>query len=309
MWPLFGVAVSRQKSTAFPKQSSIRLSVVLIVKTVEELREQIAQWKQQGYRIGFVPTMGNLHAGHLALVDRAKLQADKIVASVFVNPTQFGPNEDYATYPRTLDNDIDALNQHATDLLFTPSVETMYGSTEDTTNISVPGLNHILCGVSRPGFFDGVATIVSKLFNMVEPDISVFGQKDYQQLLVIRKMAHDLAFPIEIIGHDTQREPDGLAMSSRNNYLSSEQRSSAAEIYAALSQLVDGVKNGEKNRQHYIEKAQLQLDQKGFEVEYVEIRRQSDLKIPEQGDKLLIVLVAAKLDKTRLIDNLLFELE
>jgi len=279
------------------------------VTTVGQLREHITQWKQQGHTIGFVPTMGNLHAGHLALVDRAKQQADKVVASIFVNPAQFGANEDFDTYPRTLDDDINALHQHAVDLLFTPTIETMYGDVDDSTLVSVPALNHILCGVSRPVFFDGIATVVSKLFNLVQPDVAVFGQKDYQQLLVIRTMVRDLAFPVEIIGHETQRESDGLAMSSRNGYLSKEERLRAPEIHAALKQLVETMVSDRKNLEKYKKQAIEQLAGKDIQVEYVEIMRQSDLKIPEVGDKSLIVLIAAKLGTTRLIDNLLFELE
>lgn len=309
MFLLLEMAVSRLKNTAFPENSICLAPVMLTVNTVEQLREQITHWKQEGFSIGFVPTMGNLHAGHLALIDRAKKLADKVIVSVFVNPTQFGPNEDYETYPRTLDDDASALKQHATDLLFTPSVETMYGDTEDDSVVTVPDLNHILCGVSRPGFFNGVATVVSKLFKMVQPDIAIFGQKDFQQLLVIRAMVQDLDFPIEIIGHETQREADGLAMSSRNGYLTSEERQLAPQIYTALNQIVDEAKKGTQNYLAYCEKAIQRLSEAGFEVDYVEIRRQTDLKIPELDDKSLVVLIAAKLGKTRLIDNLLFELE
>jgi len=283
---------------------------MLTVSSVEALRDQVAQWKQQGHSIGFVPTMGNLHAGHLALIDRAKQSVDKVVASIFVNPTQFGPNEDFDSYPRTVDADSEALIQHETDLLFTPSVETMYGTGGQTMMIHVPDeLNDMLCGLSRPGHFDGVATVVSKLFNQVQPDIAVFGQKDFQQLAVIRQLVKDLAFPIEIIGQETMREADGLAMSSRNNYLTEQERQLAPHLQKALLDLIEQVKTGRQKAETAIKNTLSQLDKAGFAVEYVEIRRQSDLKIPELGDNSLVVLVAAKLGRTRLIDNCLFELE
>jgi pantoate--beta-alanine ligase len=286
------------------------MSLMLTIKTVEQLREQIMQWKKQGHTIGFVPTMGNLHAGHLSLVDRAKQHADKVVVSIFVNPAQFGPDEDYETYPRTLDNDVKVLKQYSTDLLFTPSVETMYGKAEETIGVHVPEeLSNMLCGVSRPVFFDGVATVVSKLFNQVQPDLAVFGEKDFQQLVVIRHLVKDLAFPIEIIGHETVREVDGLAMSSRNNYLTETQRQLAPRLQAALVELTNQVKKKQIDDQKIIKKVIDDLNQAGFDVEYVEIRRQSDLKTPETGDNSLIALVAAKLGQTRLIDNCLFELE
>jgi len=268
------------------------------------------QWKNQGYRIGFVPTMGNLHAGHLSLIDEAKQRADKVVVSIFVNPAQFGPNEDYETYPRTLNDDVTALEQHSPDLLFTPSMAAMYGDGEESISVHVPDeLNNMLCGVSRPVFFDGVATVVSKLFNQVQPDLAVFGEKDFQQLVVIRHLVKDLAFPIEVIGYETVREADGLAMSSRNNYLTETQRQLAPRLQAALIELTNQVKKKQIDNQKAIKKVTNDLDRAGFNVEYVEIRRQSDLKTPENADKSLIVLVAAKLGKTRLIDNCLFELE
>jgi len=283
---------------------------MLTVSSVEALRGQITQWKQQGNIIGFVPTMGNLHAGHLGLIDRARQSADKVVASIFVNPTQFGPNEDFERYPRTLDKDSEYLIQHHTDLLFTPSVETMYGTGGQTMVVHVPDeLNNMLCGLTRQGHFDGVATVVSKLFNQLQPDIAVFGQKDFQQLIVIRQMVKDLAFPVEIIGHETAREADGLAMSSRNNYLTEEQRQLAPGLYKALTELTKKVKTRALTLQQAIKNTTEHLDQAGFSVEYVEIRRQLDLKTPETGDNSLVALVAAKLGRTRLIDNCLFELE
>ena len=282
---------------------------MLTISTVEKLREQISQWKRQGLSIGFVPTMGNLHAGHLALVDHARQQVDKVVASIFVNPTQFGPNEDFDAYPRTMDADLSALNERAADLVFTPGVDEMLGDVSSSTVVAVPGLGNILCGASRPGHFDGVTTIVSKLFNLVQPDVAIFGQKDFQQLQVIKAMVRDLAMPIRIIGHETQREPDGLAMSSRNNYLSDRERALAPQIYAGLCDLADDAGRGEKSFQTCRDAMFFALESAGFGVEYVDIRRQSDLKIPEQGDKSLVCLVAVRLGKTRLIDNVLFELK
>jgi len=283
---------------------------MLTISSVEALREQIAQWKQQGHRIGFVPTMGNLHAGHLGLVDQAKQLTDRVVASIFVNPTQFGPNEDFDSYPRTLEADSKPLEQHDTDLLFTPSVQTMYGDTDETMMVRLPAeLNDMLCGRERPGHFDGVATVVSKLFNMVQPDIAVFGEKDYQQLVVIRRLVQDLAFPVEIIGHATAREADGLAMSSRNNYLSEQERQLAPRLQQALQEVIEQVKIDRQLADISIQNVITQLIESGFDVEYVEIRRQSDLKIPEIADKSLVVLAAARLGRTRLIDNCLFELE
>ena len=283
---------------------------MLTVSTVEQLRAQVQQWKQQGLKVGFVPTMGNLHAGHLALVDQAKQESDRVVASIFVNPTQFGPNEDFERYPRTLDADSELLAQHGTDVLFHPSVETMYGTGDDNIMLQVPaGLNNMLCGLSRPGHFDGVATVVAKLFNQVQPDIAVFGEKDFQQLAVIRRLVSDLAFPIEIIPHPTMRESDGLAMSSRNNYLSDSERVVAPRLHQALVGLIQQVKAQPDSMETFINQYIKDLGAGGFKVEYVEIRRQSDLKLPESGDKSLVALVAAKLGKTRLIDNCLFELE
>ena len=283
---------------------------MLLVNTVDQLRAQVHEWKHAGYKVGFVPTMGNLHAGHLALVDKARQLADRVIVSIFVNPTQFGPGEDFDRYPRTLQADSDLLIEHATDLLFNPSVETMYGSDNENIMLKVPAdLNDMLCGLSRPGHFDGVATVVAKLFNQVQPDLAVFGEKDYQQLTVIRRLVNDLAFPVEIIAYPTLRESDGLAMSSRNNYLSAGERAIAADLHAALTELIKQVKTEPDLQEPHIKAHRDRLTKAGFKVEYVEIRRQSDLKLPESGDKFLVALIAAKLGQTRLIDNCLFELE
>ena len=296
----------RPKNILFPDRLSV---CMLTVKSVEELRARIAQWKQQGEKIGFVPTMGNLHAGHLALVDQARQLTDRVVVSIFVNPTQFGPNEDYDSYPRTLQRDSELLIEHDTDLLFTPDVKSMYG---DAPNVSVhvpDEMNDMLCGRSRQGHFDGVATVVSKLFNQVQPDIAVFGEKDYQQLSIIRRMVNDLNFPLEIVGYPTMREADGLAMSSRNGYLDEEQRLQAPGLNRALQSLCEQVKMAPQDMQTLLKNTIDGLCKEGFNVEYVEIRRQTDLKLPETGDKRLIVLAAVRMGHTRLIDNCLFELE
>ena len=283
---------------------------MLTVSTVPQLRELIGQWKQKGDRIGFVPTMGNLHAGHLALVDYAKQVADRVVVSIFVNPAQFGPNEDFDQYPRTLEDDRELLVKHNADILFNPSVATMYGDGGETIMVHVPDeLNDMLCGKSRPGHFDGVATVVAKLFNQVEPDHAVFGEKDFQQLVVIRRLVKDLAFSVEIIGHETMREPDGLAMSSRNNYLTSEERAVAPQLQQALKLLAEEVKAMPEGLETIPEEMKQHLLASGFDVEYLEIRCQADLKIPGPEDKHLIALIAARLGQTRLIDNRLFELE
>jgi pantoate--beta-alanine ligase len=298
-----------RKSTLFPDIPDLSSSM-LSVSSIEPLRRQISEWKQQGHSIGFVPTMGNLHDGHLALIDRARQSADKVVASIFVNPTQFGPNEDFDNYPRTLSRDSELLKAHSTDLLFSPDVEAMYGDGGSAISVHVPDtLNDMLCGLSRPGHFDGVATIVSKLFNQVQPDIAVFGQKDYQQLVVIRKMVRDLDFPIEVIGHETVRETDGLAMSSRNGYLDEQQRQQAPGLYRVLLDLCQQVKMNPASSGEVLKNAIQALLDDGFNVEYVEIRRQYDLNLPETGDNMLIALAAVTMGKTRLIDNCLFELE
>ncbi|MEO7477966.1 MAG: pantoate--beta-alanine ligase, partial [Lysobacteraceae bacterium] len=217
-----------------------------MLHTVAELRMQVREWKRDGLRVGFVPTMGNLHAGHFSLVELAKQHADRIVASVFVNPTQFGPNEDFARYPRTLDADADGLNTHGCDALFAPDVAEMYpDGADNAVQIRVPGITTILDGAHRPGHFDGVATVVARLFNMVQPDVAVFGQKDYQQLQVIRQMVRELAFPIVIFAAPTTRAEDGLALSSRNQYLSDAERRIAPEIHRTLLAMRDAVQAGE----------------------------------------------------------------
>lgn len=276
-----------------------------IVEDVRSLREQVRAWRKQGAQIGFVPTMGNLHAGHLSLVEQARTQCERVIVSVFVNPTQFGPNEDFAQYPRTQKEDAAKLESVHADLLFLPTIDEMYpGGTEATTFIEVPGLSEQFCGAFRPGHFRGVATVVARLFNMVQPDLAVFGEKDYQQLLVIRRMVRELAFPIRVLGAPTAREPDGLAMSSRNQYLNPVERRKAALIYQLLTQTAERVARGEIDHPALEQSAVAALEAEGFRPDYFAIRRADDLGAPGQNDRELVILTAARLGRTRLIDNL-----
>jgi pantoate--beta-alanine ligase len=277
------------------------------VARVDELRALLDGWRRDGARIGFVPTMGNLHAGHHALVDLARARADKVVASIFVNPTQFGPNEDYARYPRTPDSDIDGLEARGCDALFLPTVEEMYPfGTMGCVQMHVPGITDILDGAHRPGHFNGVAQVVARLFNMVQPQIAVFGRKDYQQLQVIRYMTQEMSFPVEIVPAPTLREPDGLAMSSRNQYLQGVERQLATTIHRVLRQMRQRAAQGDAVA-HIEDEARSQLEAAGFTVDYAELRR-ADLSRPRASDEpSLLALIAARLGRTRLIDNLEFD--
>lgn len=280
-----------------------------IFRTVTELRAQIQQWKLQGLRIGFVPTMGNLHAGHFALVELAKQHSDRVVSSIFVNPTQFGPNEDYARYPRTEQHDIDGLLSKGCDAIFLPTVDEMYPyGSKGCVQMHVPGITDILCGVHRPGHFNGVAIVVARLFNMVQPDCAVFGRKDYQQLQVIRYMTREMSFPVDIISAPTLRESSGLAMSSRNQYLSEDERLIAPIIYRTLCTIRDAYRLGialEQIEQQAVET----LEQSGFEVDYVDILSADLGKASRSRRKGRVALIAARLGRTRLIDNLEFDIE
>jgi len=281
-----------------------------MIETTSELaalRARIGEWKRSGLRVGFVPTMGNLHAGHHSLVALARQHADRVVASVFVNPTQFGPNEDFARYPRTPEADAAGLQDAGCDLLWLPSVETMYPfGPEATVQVRVPGVTGTLEGAHRPGHFDGVATVVARLFNQVQPDIAVFGRKDYQQLAVIRYLARDLAFPIEIIAGETLREADGLAMSSRNQYLSAGERQVAPTIHRTLQDMAAAIRAG-RPRMQVEAQAASDLVAAGFTVDYSVVRR-PDLAEPQDGEPgPRVALVAARLGRTRLIDNILFD--
>ena len=275
--------------------------------TLAALRAQLRQWRREGASVGFVPTMGNLHAGHHALIDLARRHADRVVASIFVNPTQFGPNEDYARYPRTPESDIQSLAEHRCDALFLPPVEQMYPfGTMGCVQMHVPGITDILCGAHRPGHFNGVAQVVARLFNMVQPDLAVFGRKDYQQLQVIRYMTREMSFPVEIIPAPTLREPDGLAMSSRNQYLQGDERTTAARIHQVLRHMRDSARQGLPIA-GIEDEAVARLEAAGFVVDYAEVRR-ADLSRPRSPDEPgLLALVAARLGRTRLIDNLEFD--
>lgn len=280
------------------------------VASIAEVRSLVAAWRAAGQRVAFVPTMGNLHAGHIHLVDEAHRHADKVVASIFVNPLQFGPSEDFAAYPRTLAADQEKLAAAGCDLLFAPGEQEMYPLGRDgLTFVEVPGLSDILCGAFRPGHFRGVATVVSKLFNIVQPDVALFGKKDYQQLLVIRLMVRDLNMGLEIVGVPTVREADGLAMSSRNGYLAADERQLATEVYATLQAVAAGVQGGVSDYAALEAAAVTRLERAGFRPDYVSVRRAEDLGLPQAGERRLVVLAAARLGKTRLIDNLLINLD
>lgn len=278
---------------------------MLTCEAVDELRASVAVWRKAGKRIAFVPTMGNLHAGHLALVTAAGRMADRVVVSIFVNPMQFGEGEDFAAYPRTFDEDQAQLIAAGVDLLFAPTVDTIYPrDSRQQTRVEVPGLSDVLCGVSRPRHFIGVATIVCKLFNLVLPDLALFGEKDFQQLQVIRRMVSDLAFPIEIVGRPTVREDDGLAMSSRNGYLTSAQRATAPLLYKTLLATADGIRRGNLDYGALEKEAEKALAEGGFRPDYFAIRRAEDLAMPDESTEALVILAAAYLGSTRLIDNL-----
>ncbi|AQL36001.1 MULTISPECIES: pantoate--beta-alanine ligase [Pseudomonas syringae group] len=275
------------------------------VKTVLELRAAVARARSEGKRIALTPTMGNLHSGHAALVTKAAQRADFVVATIFVNPLQFGPNEDLATYPRTLAADQEKLLQAGCNLLFTPGVEEMYPhGMADQTLVSVPHLSQGLCGASRPGHFEGVATVVSKLFNMVQPDLAIFGEKDFQQLAVIRAMVRDLNMPIQIIGEPTVRADDGLALSSRNGYLDEAQRAAAPALYQAIRQTAEAISAGEQDFDTLLSSKKQQLQAAGFRIDYLEIRNADSLRPTTAEDPNLVILAAAFMGKTRLIDNL-----
>lgn len=279
----------------------------VVVDSIEQTRAVIADWKRAGECIVFVPTMGNLHAGHLALVEAANALGTKTVVSIFVNPMQFGENEDFDTYPRTFDEDMSKLSKYSVDLVFAPGRDVIYPENgKSATIVDVPGFSAILDGEHRPGFFKGVATVVNKLFNIIQPDMAIFGEKDFQQLLVIRQMVKDLAMPIDIRSVATVREPDGLAMSSRNNYLDAEQRSQARGLHTCLEQVVKSVTEG-RHPNYEVGHASRELEERGFLVDYVMVRRQQDLAVPEADDRSLIVLAAARLGNVRLVDNILFE--
>ncbi len=282
---------------------------MIILDSIAAMQQQARDWRRAGEQIVFVPTMGNLHAGHIALVEAARSQAEHCVVSIFVNPGQFGPEEDFATYPRSFDADCGKLKAAGVDCVFAPSTEAMYPEGKDAcTSIMVPGISDVLEGEHRPGFFTGVATVVNKLFNCVRPDIAIFGEKDFQQCLVIQRMVRDLDLSVKIVTLPTVREADGLALSSRNAYLNAEQRQIAVRLSICLGRLVAAIHQpGEIN--FAVIHASQELEQQGFEVDYVVIRRQRDLQVPAASDTALVALAAVRLGAIRLIDNVPFILE
>ncbi|MEN4904326.1 pantoate--beta-alanine ligase [Luteimonas sp. TWI1416] len=277
------------------------------VDSLSVLRARIADWKRAGLRVGLVPTMGNLHAGHFSLVAALRAQVDRVVASVFVNPTQFGPNEDFARYPRTPEQDAQGLAAAGCDLLWQPSVETMYPlGLANTVTVRVPGITEVLDGAHRPGHFDGVATVVARLFNQVQPDVAAFGRKDYQQLAVIAHLVTELAFPVQLLPVAIARDADGLALSSRNQYLDADQRARAPQLYRTLQAMRDDLRAGRAPAQVEAD-AEAQLSAQGFAVDYAVVRTPA-LGPLAAGDAEAVALLAARLGTTRLIDNLEFSL-
>ncbi|WP_412852419.1 pantoate--beta-alanine ligase [Ectothiorhodospira shaposhnikovii] len=280
-----------------------------IVHHVEDLRGARRAWQLEGCTVALVPTMGNLHEGHLSLVRHARTLVDRVVVSIFVNPLQFDRAEDLAAYPRTLAEDCRRLANEATDLVFAPSEGELYpDGREQVTRVTVPVLSDLLEGTHRPGHFAGVATVVCKLFNLVQPDVAVFGEKDFQQLLLIRRMVGDLDMPVRIEGVATVREADGLAMSSRNAYLSAGERMFAPAIYQTLSELAARLKAGERDYSALEREAEKVLEKRGLRSDYVAVRRRQDLLLPQPGDARLVILAAAWLGRARLIDNLCLDL-
>lgn len=275
------------------------------VYDLQALRRVIAEWKHLGNTIAFVPTMGNLHAGHLSLLAEATQRADRTVSSIFVNPIQFGKGEDYQHYPSTLEEDRQKLEAIGLDLLFAPDLKQLYPAGVDVdTRVTVPELSNILCGKFRPDHFTGVATVVSKLFINVQPDFALFGEKDYQQLLVIRRMARDLCLPVEVIGMPILREADGLAMSSRNSYLNAKQRQKAPLIYKTLKYAAEQLKRSPENITELESEGMKTLKENGFKPEYFCVRRIEDLDVPGPEDTRFSILAAAWLGSARLIDNI-----
>ena len=275
------------------------------VTKITAVREHVRRWRSEGRRVAFVPTMGNLHPGHVSLIEAARRHGDRFVASIFVNPMQFGPNEDFAHYPRTPTQDERMLAEAGCNLMFMPDVAEVYpNGSERATRVDVPGLSRILDGEFRPGHFEGVSTIVATLFHIVEPDVAVFGEKDFQQLTVIRRMVADLHLPVEIVGAPTVRDADGLAMSSRNQYLTATERPVAPRIYETLQAVAKRLSTGD------VEFASIErfgveaLTKVGMKPDYFAIRRAQDLGAPANDTKHLVVLTAARLGKARLIDNI-----
>ena len=277
---------------------------MVIVEDIAGVRAEVSSRRSQGQLITFVPTMGNLHQGHVSLIRYAKQYGGVVLVSLYVNPLQFGVNEDFSTYPRTLETDKAILIEENVDILFLPEDRTMYPrGAEDQTKVEVPHLGETLEGVTRPNFFRGVATVVNRLFNIVQADIAVFGKKDYQQWIVIKRMVDDLAMPVEIVGVDTVREHDGLALSSRNSYLTAEQRQMAPVLYKSLLGAAGKLKSGERDYEQIEQMALEDIQSGGLRPDYVAVRRQQDLTVPGETDSAWVILGAAYVGTTRLIDN------
>ena len=282
---------------------------MIVASTVVDLRCGLKNLRRHGKRIAFVPTMGNLHAGHLRLVEEARRRADAVAVSIYVNPLQFGRQEDFGSYPHTPEEDRRVLAGRGVDLLFTPDDAEMYPhGPEAMTKIEVPGVSDILCGAFRPGHFRAVATVVNRLFHLVQPEVALFGKKDYQQWLVIRLMVADLGMPVDVVGVETVREADGLAMSSRNSYLTAGERRIAPRLYATLCALRDRIVSRPGDYARLEQQALEELGAAGFRPDYVSLRRQQDLGAPLASDRRLVLLAAAWLGRTRLIDNIELEL-
>ncbi|ECJ2450843.1 pantoate--beta-alanine ligase [Salmonella enterica] len=277
---------------------------MLIIETLPLLRQHIRRLRNEGKRVALVPTMGNLHDGHMTLVEEAKTRADVVVVSIFVNPMQFDRAEDLARYPRTLQEDCEKLNKRKADVVFAPSATEIYPQgLESQTFVDVPGLSTMLEGASRPGHFRGVSTIVSKLFNLIQPDIACFGEKDFQQLALIRKMVADLGYDIEIVGVPIIRAKDGLALSSRNGYLTAEQRKIAPGLYKVMSSIGEKLQAGERDQEEMIAIAAQELNERGFRADDIQIRDADTLLELTENSKRAVILVAAWLGQARLIDN------
>lgn len=278
-------------------------------RTIEGVREQVRAWHRAGEKVAFVPTMGNLHAGHMSLVARARALADRVVVSIFVNPLQFSAGEDLSAYPRTPEGDAAQLVAAGVDLLFLPEETEIYPrGREGVTFVEVPGISDLLCGASRPGHFRGVATVVCKLFHIVQPDVACFGEKDFQQLAVLKRMVEELDMPVEMVGVPTLRDADGLAMSSRNGYLSAAERAVAPLLYQTLQGMAQRLRDGESDYSLLQREGAAALEKAGFRPDYLEIRRPDDLLPPTGGEASLVILAAAWLGRARLIDNLLIDL-
>ncbi len=279
---------------------------MIVVSDSEPLRESLGDWRRSGEHIALVPTMGNLHNGHLSLVTLAREHAERVVVSIFVNPTQFSEAEDFEQYPRTLERDKRLLKKIKADLLFVPDVDTMYPfGLDNATSVTVPVLTADFCGAFRPGHFDGVTSVVSRLFSIVQPEVAIFGQKDYQQQLVIRRLVEDLSLPLKIVSAPTRREDDGLALSSRNQYLSEEQRALAPTLYSVLQGVGKDLQAGKRNYEELERHASEALSAAGLDPEYIGIRRAENLESPDRDNDEIVVLAAVRLGNARLIDNIL----